>query len=123
MEVREKLSRKPVRVPDEPGGETMKHQAKDLLEASGAMSGDLNLDDAMKITMLKLLKDMQQGKTSRKKKTSRPSELGGIFKQRRSSRVEFIVPGRTRHRSSGKASGCYEKPSRSLPKPHGGSHV
>lgn len=68
MEVREKLSRKPVRVPDEPGGETMKHQAKDLLEASGAMSGDLNLDDAMKITMLKLLKDMQQGKTSRKKK-------------------------------------------------------
>ena len=62
MEVREKLSRKPVRVPDEPGGETMKHQAKDLLEASGAMSGDLNLDDAMKITMLKLLKDRPPGR-------------------------------------------------------------
>ena len=67
-EVRERLSRKPGRVPDEPGGETVKHQIKDLLEVPEAMASDLNLDDAMKITMLKMLRDLQQGKTSKKKK-------------------------------------------------------
>ena len=112
------LRGKPKHIPDEPGRRTTAVEAAEVISGLEAAGSNPSMDDVVKLSTLKLLKDFHQGKKKRNKKPGLAQLRGGQLQQR-GCRVDYVFKRRERNRSSGKVEGSHGSKPRGLPKPHG----